>query len=535
MAMTRESSVSPGGLDRGRRPPAALALALGVWAVAPLLYLAVRAHRGTLSGATGPFAADQLNYLGWIRESSRWILGSNLYDARPNARVYLHPMFAASGVLLRAGVPIQAAWLLWLPVAAVVLFVGFDALVRELAGTDWWSRRAALALGLFAASPVPAALALAGHRAASLTVLSLSGDTQSANELWGYLPGAIALGLTPLVLIAMHRALRPNGEGDGAGWKRYAMWGAAGGFLAAWLHPWQGELLLGILGLAFVAGGLRHAERFAVPAAATLAPILYYLVLARDVPAWSVAAHNLAGHRPSLWVLAAAIGPLALLAALGVERERWGSPLERMVLLWPPVAVAVYFISPTFPSHSLEGIGLPLGLLAVRGVGRVRQSGLPGRRGIAGACVAALIALVLPAVVHTASFLRDALSARNQPYVLAPDEAAAFRFLHSTPTRGAVLARVYLGEALPAFTGRNTWVGHPSWTPDFYDRSHQADELLAGRLTAASARRLVLEADVRFVLADCDSPAGLDGELNGLVAGTRQFGCVTVYQLVPQA
>jgi hypothetical protein len=90
-----------------------------------------------------------------------------------------------------------------------------------------------------------------------------------------------------------------------------------------------------------------------------------------------------------------------------------------------------------------------------------------------------------------------------------------------------VLATVYLGQLVPSRTGRETWLGHPSWTPDYAARGAAATELLSGRLPPARAEALVRRSGARFVLARCGERANLAGAAKRV----RRFGCATVYEL----
>jgi hypothetical protein len=117
-----------------------------------------------------------------------------------------------------------------------------------------------------------------------------------------------------------------------------------------------------------------------------------------------------------------------------------------------------------------------------------------------------------------------------EPYALQPGEADALDALEEDSRPGGVLASVHLGQLVPARTGRETWVGHPSWTPDFSERSGRASALLASELGAAEARALVRASGAGFILARCGEGRGLDRRLGPLVKRTRRFGCATLLE-----
>ena len=67
--------------------------------------------------------------------------------------------------------------------------------------------------------------------------------------------------------------------------------------------------------------------------------------------------------------------------------------------------------------------------------------------------------------------------------------------------------------AVPAWTGRRTWVGHHAWTPDYQRRREQADALFNGGLDPGQARSLVAAIGPAYLLADCRNRVDLSAEL----------------------
>jgi hypothetical protein len=255
-----------------------------------------------------------------------------------------------------------------------------------------------------------------------------------------------------------------------------------------------------------------------VPGLALLVPLAYYFVLSESDPGWAIARrqNELPPHPVAGVVIA--LAPIVALALAGVARECRGLQ-ERALLLWPVAALLVHFVfSPTIPSHAFEGMSIPLAILAVRGVCRLR---------IPAAGVAALVALfVLPGVEVTTSFMRQEIRSDAESHTVGKDDAAALRYLERDPRAGAVLTSLRMGMVVPAHTGRATWVGHQTWTPQYEGRVAAAAMLFADRLRAADARRMIAESRAAFVLAPCGSQ--FDGARLGMRA--RRFGCASVYE-----
>ena len=519
--------------ERRRRRPdgveAAALAALAALAMAVLggLVLKVWLRGGVVTGADGYLVADPLQYLDWSRQAGAHGLIGNLHDLAPGERAFLHPGLLLSGVAWRLGAGPAVAYLLWKPVAVAVLFLGARALVhRFLARRD--DRRLALVLALFACSPVAALWGWGGLGGPGdrLSVDFVTGELWSGAYLWGYLFTAIAVGLLPLGLLAYERG-RAGGGGRGL------LLAAGAGLLCAWLQPWQGATFAGIL-LAAELVELRRGRRAAaaardvVPVLAAIAvPLAYYALLGHFDASWALAARvNDLPHWPA-WVLVAGLGPYALPAALAyrLPAPDFGSVALR---LWPFAALAVY-LQPfgTFPFHAFQGLTPPLvvlGVLALRARLGTRAIGLP-------AAAAAVAVLVVVGTAYRVERLADAVRIERQPFTLTASERDALRHLDRVEGPGGVLAPVYLGIAVPAYTGRETWVGAGSWTPDQPGRAADAEALFAGRLDAEQAAALVRRSGARYVLSDCHGRADIARVLEGVAGAPRRFGCAAVWEV----
>jgi hypothetical protein len=521
----------------------AVALALA-WSIVPIALLAahVARHGGVLTGADGPLAgADQLFYMDSIRQSGEHLLIADHFDLTIGHAVFLNPLFLLAGVVWRLGAPLQAAfWLLQL-VAAPALALGAAA-VAAVSLRSRGERAAAVVIGLFYLSPIVPLLIWTGAVGAlkryELTVPA--GESMPAWQLWGYPHAALAAGALAGALVMSTRIIEARTERPGRAIALAALCACA----AAWLHPWQGATFILVAVALAVQARARYAiARLIVPVAAAAAPLVYEAILPRVDRAWHVdSLQNAVGHEP-VWMVAAALAPLALPALLGIRRVGKGA-VRAMLIAWPIAAVAVYLATDQFPYHALQGISLPLAALAVAGWSPLveRLAGWrPALTRLAhppvrtGAAVALVALMTVPAVAFELRTFRDSEHSGAAPYWFAPGERAALAYLERIRPAGGVLSRQYLGMTVPAFTGRRTWVGEWTWTPDYAQRSVLAERLMAGEIPPQQARGLVTGIGARFVLTDCGAPATIPGLLGPLVVSQRRFGCAAVYMLAPAA
>jgi hypothetical protein len=498
---------------------------LAVWGLAPVVLMAVHAQRAglQLTGADGPIGADQLQYLAWARSAGEHGLAANLFDLAPATHVFAQPLFSLTGFLWRLGLPLQVAYLLWKPVAVIVLFAGALMWSRRFFGTLPGRRLAALGLSLFFFTPFAwlAAWASLGSPTTRGNLLQVAGELFPAGELWGYLPSAVAVALVPLSLLAVERGLSRDGERPA----RTALTiGAVAALLASWLHPWQGVVLLLILGGLMLWGERRDWPRLAIPVAAAALPLLYYLLLSRLDSAWELAARNELVPRLPIVVLLVGLGPPLLIAALGMRRPT-PELAERGLHLWIPASLVTYFVLGSFPSHALESISLPLAVLAVRGWSSLKLPRVAGPL--------AVLAVTVPGMAYEVRAFRNVARSPVQEYYLTASEARALNWVAGHAPPGGVLAPTLFAILVPSQTGRAVWVGHEFWSRDYRFRARAAEALFDGTLSASQARALVLASGARLLISDCAHRLDLEPLLGPIVAAPQRFGCATVYEVRP--
>lgn len=490
------------------------AAVLALWAAAPVVYLLWRVAPpgGRYTGADGTYPPDQHQYLAWIADAADHVLAGNRLRPGESAEVFLHPMHTPSGLLHALGVDPAVAYLLWKPVAVGVLVWGIAAFMRRLFCDDVAARRLALVAALVMWAP----LAVGGESGQLQTEADvISAGLFAAAGLWGYLPTVIAIGLMPVFLLGIERIVTAPGRPP----RRLIAGVALAGLLCSWLHPWQGEALLVIV------GGLVVWDRFAarwrraaVPVLAAVLPIAGYALLAQLHDDWALAADANAGPGFGVLTIAATLLPLAAVGAFGARARRGDDVQERVLVLWPVAVLAVHWVlAPSTPYHAFEGLSIPLAVLVVRGWLRLR---LPR------AALAALVAvLAAAAVVEVARELRR--SAREGPYAyfLTADERRAFGYLTAAQP-GVVLTTPRLASAVAAFADQQPWYGHYSWSPDYYRRAAVAGQLFGGQLDPRTARWVIERSGARYVVTDCSTAV----DLGPLGLRPRRFGCATVYE-----
>jgi hypothetical protein len=493
----------------------ALFVVVSMWVLGMDLWRVVAEGR-VWTGTDGLFLSDQMQYLAWIRSAAQHGLISDLFVLHDTPSDYLQPLVVLSALLTRLGVAVWLTLLLWKPAAVLGMFFAARAFVRSnLATRD--ARRAALLIALFGGW---------------VTVI---GDLWLGFWSWGYSFSLIGIAAA-VAAIPAYAAVR---EGHARLWLPAVL-----GALAGWLHPWQGEtLVLIVIGAeaALWATGDRRPPELrclllpAVTIAATVLPMLYYVVLAHADAQWGMA--RMAGkHAYGLTRLMLALAPLLLASALAYRRwPRGFVPIATR--LWLPVAFVVFVVSESgisaTPLHAFAGITVPLGVLSVEGV--LSVAGRPLRRRPIVAAVLVAVAIIPATVAQLRVALLYAKPTLADANFIARDERRALDYLADDPEPGGVLSRNYLSLITPALTGRHSYLGSCQWSePACGARQQVIFQIFEGSgIPDQVLRSDVLATHARFVLnSTCWLPGkDLDGILAPIASEVRRFGCATLYVL----
>lgn len=510
-------------------------LVLAALAASSLITVVLLVHRARAEGLTwmgtdGLTFLDQAQYVAWVRLAGEHVLISNPYSIPGTPASFMHPGVLASGVLYDLGLPAWLAYLLWKPVAVLGLFAAARAyVVRTVPGL--WARRAALVLALFWVAPVLYVVGAGG-------VLGISGTDldYARNELWpgywlwGYPFTALAVAALAAALLAYARDRARD---------RIVLTAPLLGLATSWLQPWQGAtLIVALIGSEALCWAVRRRRPPLRLCLATVGPaalpLVYYAVLSRYDPAWRLVKELNDVHISAVAVVVSLV-PLVLAAAVVYARPP--ADFDGLALrVWPLAGLAVFaFVSATdlgtFAPHALQGVGVPLAVLAVLGMARIFETGGAGR---VVTYVAVSVAVVLGGLSYLdrVQFARKVLrSDATNAYLLRPGERDALAYLAGVPGAGGVFADLRIGLTVPMRTDRRVWLGALSWTPDWWSRVALARRLVSGGLDARQTRQVVLASGARFVLTDCTVSSGLARKLAPILENVRRFDCASVYTI----
>jgi len=514
---------------------AAWVLGLDLWQVI--------GHGRHWTGTDGVFVEDQMEYLAWIRSASMHFLAADLFLLRPTPADYFQPIIAFSGVAVALGVVPWLTLLAWKPLAVGGVFFATRAYVRR-GLSKRTARRAALVVALFFTGPGEVLAIKAFHVGvvSSLQWQVVTGDAALCFWSWDYPFGMIGLAAMLAGLLSYERDRRT---------KRLHWTTPLLAALASSLHPWQGATLIMVV-LCAEAIMWRNGDRFptrslALTVLAGAVPLIYYEILERSDPLWKLGLDAQSGRWP-LGIVLLTLAPLAVPAALAY-RVRPRTLMDCMTRVWPPLALIIFLADEHLggaATHAFLGISIPLAVLSVEAVSGLRRPRASRYR--SALAVLGIAAVTLPGTIYELSLahrltapgsVQGATNGPGDANFITADEGDALAFLAAEPRPGGVLTRVYLGEVIPAITGRATYVGNSYWslTPrggtfEFYRRTGLADALFKGRMSPPAARSFVRRTGARFLLADCESTGDLGVTLAPIVRVVHRFGCASIYEVL---
>jgi len=282
------------------------------------------------------------------------------------------------------------------------------------------------------------------------------------------------------------------------------------------------------------APGEKSAAMFraaAVLAAGLAIPILYQLFVFRESADFRVKALVPTAPPPPLYFaetffVTAALGAIGLAAARGEGSGNWR--VLRQIAVWAVVALVSPYLPLAFGRKMIEGIHLPLSLLAAGGLIALSNQ-------ISGKLWPRLLPAmaVLVFALSPLQFLRfcwatafdDAPSrwTDGQPphYFLRPewDALKAIDALPETKKQGhAVLCLWYLGAYGPRETGMTFYLSHWDETLHFTDKIGLTEGFLSGRMAPETARAFLRANRISYVIVspfereigDINAPSGYD-------------------------
>ena len=334
---------------------------------------------------------------------------------------------------------------------------------------------------------------------------------------------------------------------DGTSWRRALLAGALwagmsviipfdaallGVLIAAWL------LALWIAQRHFPLAELRLA---AVAGAPPLTLLLYDAWLFTQNPVFAIWARQNALPSPALGAYLMAYGLLLAFVAVGLAAV-FRHPLTRrraLLVSWPLAALVMAYLPVGVQRRLLEGVIVPLGVLAAFGiwrlVGEPPEEGAGLRLGwrLRQVGVSAVVMVLFGSAILLVGGGLLAARTPREPAFLPAGQVAALNWLREEAPPGSVVLATYeTGNVIPAYAGVRVYIGHGPETVDARRKEAEARAFFLGGMTDDSRRALLDTAGADYVYigpAEASScPVCFDPAALGL-RPVYDAGGVTIY------
>jgi hypothetical protein len=274
------------------------------------------------------------------------------------------------------------------------------------------------------------------------------------------------------------------------------------GILGVLIAAWLGALWL--LRRRFPAGALAlSAQAGTLP----LAALVYsgWVFISDPVFAIWWAQNRLVSPPPVDYALAyGLLGGLAVLGAAALIRRELRPP-DLLILIWPPAALILAYLPVNVQRRLLEGMVVPLTILATLGIWRLvgeksSGGGIDWRWRLRQIAAGTLVMSMTPSLAIVLIGGAVIAGEGRWPISHSADELAALRWLElNTPAGSVVLSSPESGNLLPAYASVRAYVGHGPETLYAEAKKERVKAFFGGGMTDDQRRDLLSEIDARAV------------------------------------
>ena len=224
-------------------------------------------------------------------------------------------------------------------------------------------------------------------------------------------------------------------------------------------------------------------------------PILYQIIVFRDSQEFRIKALTLT-EPPHVVVILVAFLFLILLGAEGFLKLRDRTQARNLMVLWAVGTLVMVYAPLSFGRKMLEGLQIPLLMLAGVGLSTLRRPWL----------MCALVAILAFSPLVTVNWILNNAANNNSkrfpmpPIYLYESNVAALKYLDAQPQQGAVLCLPMTGGYLPRASGKYTYTGHWAETLDMKRKFPTTIRYFRNQMSPDEARQLFARNQIRWVL-----------------------------------
>lgn len=230
-------------------------------------------------------------------------------------------------------------------------------------------------------------------------------------------------------------------------------------------------------------------------------PVLYQFLVFRGSEEFRLKALTPTPAPPPLHLLIV-FAPILILATIGAWKAR-RNPALWLLVSWIFAVVVLIYTPVSFARKMLEGVQIPLVILAGVGLGAIAARISRPKIAI-GATILVLAVSPLYFVGWTLQNAAENNAARlgvlMPPLYLPSGDWNALHEIAVRPKSGAILCAPFLGSYAPRETGRHVFIGHWAETLHFEEKWSKTRQFYSGQMAPETARQWLNSNQIEFII-----------------------------------
>ncbi|MBU0598615.1 hypothetical protein KKF61_06550, partial [Patescibacteria group bacterium] len=267
--------------------------------------------------------------------------------------------------------------------------------------------------------------------------------------------------------------------------KRYSISAGVACLFLLWFHPFNGPTVYLVLGTYLLVLMLwqrkiikSYIKHFLILCIIPVPAVVYlYLISRADWVIRTWAAQNILPS-PSVWMYIIGYGFILLFAFLGVWITFKKADNKKLFLvIWAIFSAMLLYIPLSFQRRMSEGLHIPLSILAFFGIYYLYKK-IKTKRELYGYSLIMFLIIFLPLtnfqILGQDIYLYT--TKKDLPYYLYEEEVAAMGWLkNNIGEKEIIFSSFYMGNYIPAHSGRIVWIGHGPQTIDLPTKYQQSE------------------------------------------------------------
>ncbi|MFA6099125.1 MAG: hypothetical protein WCV50_06345 [Patescibacteria group bacterium] len=293
---------------------------------------------------------------------------------------------------------------------------------------------------------------------------------------------------------------------------RYSLGAGIATFFLLWFHPFNGPTVYAVLGvyLLFIFWKNKkiiwsHVKHYLILCALPVPIVLYLFLTAQaDWVTRQWEKQNILPS-PSVWMYLIGYGLLLPLVVVGLWITfKKVNNKGIFIISWLLCSSLLIYVPVSFQRRMSEGLHVPIAILAGLGflylIKRINDKSKNNNIYIYGLIIGALVFLPLTNIQILGQDIWLYANKKTLPYYLTKTEIEAMNWLKQNVGRQQIIfSSYYMGNFIPAYTGRIVWIGHGPQTIDLLEKYEINDWFWQSDLEVQAKNDLLINNNIDYV------------------------------------